>query len=127
MTTAGDIAGSGPPDRRTAVLAALDTIVDPCSRSMGTPIGLVGMGMIERLDVAGDTVSVAVLPTYPACLFQGMFEVEIEKRLRDISWCGAVKVAVLQGDASWDELRMTADARARLRQARFAPATASGR
>ena len=33
-------------DQRDAVLAALDAIVDPCSRGLGHPVGLVGMGII---------------------------------------------------------------------------------
>jgi len=118
VTKPGAIAGLGPADRRAEVLSELDRIVDPCSQALGTPVGLVGMGMIERLDVTGNAVSVAVLPTFPACLFQGKFEIEIETRLRALRWCDRVTVGFVHGDVTWDESRMSAAARARLRRQR---------
>ena len=101
-------------DRRAEVLVALDAIHDPCSVSIGRPIGLVGMGIIDTVAVSGDVVTVTVLPTFPDCLFRGVFEEKIEARLRQLPWCGSVTVAFAPADQGWDESRMSPDARRRL-------------
>ena len=101
-------------DRRGEVLALLDEVHDPCSVSIGRPIGLVGMGIIEQVAVAGDTVTVTVLPTFPDCLFRGVFEAEIETRLGALAWCRSVTVVFAPADRSWDESRMAPDALRRL-------------
>jgi metal-sulfur cluster biosynthetic enzyme len=108
-----------PPDatdegRRGEVLALLDEIHDPCSVSIGRPIGLVGMGIIEQVAIAGDAIAVTVLPTFPDCLFRGVFEAEIETRLSSLAWCRAVTVAFAPADRDWDESRMAPDALRRL-------------
>jgi metal-sulfur cluster biosynthetic enzyme len=100
--------------RRGEVLALLEEIRDPCSVSIGRPIGLVGMGIIEHVAIAGDAVAVTVLPTFPDCLFRGVFEAEIEKRLAALSWCSSVSVAFAPADRTWDESRMAPDALRRL-------------
>src|ERR1700722_9263784 len=83
---------AGAADRRGEVLALLDEIHDPCSVGMGRPIGLVGMGIIERIAIAGDAVAVTVLPTFPDCFFRGVFEAAIETRLGSLPWCRSVTV-----------------------------------
>jgi metal-sulfur cluster biosynthetic enzyme len=110
MTT-GAIAGSGPAERREAVIAALDAIVDPCSRTIGHPIGLAGMGMVERVDVAGGAVSVLLLPTFPACVFLGFFEAEVGARVGALPWCEQVSVGFCAAEQGWDESRMSPAAR----------------
>jgi metal-sulfur cluster biosynthetic enzyme len=120
------VAGEGPPDLRTAVLKEIDTVVDPCSRALGRPVGLVGMGMIERVDIVAGRVCVTVLPTFPTCMFRGVIEEEIERRVRTISWCRAVSVRFTGADVVWDESRLS-DATRRLlgRQPRSAVARSS--
>jgi len=105
-------------DRRAAVMAALDAIVDPCSRGLGRPVGLVGMGMIERLEIAEDDVRVTVLPTFPTCLFRGVIEAEIERRVGALPWCATVAVQFAGADTVWDESRLSAAARRTLGRAR---------
>jgi metal-sulfur cluster biosynthetic enzyme len=95
---------------RRDVPGALDAIHDPCSVSIGHPIGLVGMGIIDRIDIDGGAVAVSVLPTFPDCLFRGVFEEKIETRLRQLAWCRSVKVTFCPADQSWDESRMTPEA-----------------
>ena len=97
-------------DRRGEILTLLDQIHDPCSVSIGRPIGLVGMGIIEALAVDGDTVAITVLPTFPDCLFRGVFEAEIEARVGALPWCRSVSVTFAPADRAWDESRMTPDA-----------------
>jgi metal-sulfur cluster biosynthetic enzyme len=101
-------------DRRAEVLQALDAIHDPCSVSIGKPIGLVGMGIIDAVAIDGDAVAVTVLPTFPDCLFRGVFEAEIETRLKRLPWCRSVSVTFAPAGQSWDESRMSSDARRRL-------------
>ena len=44
------IPGDGPAEIRERIAQKLELIIDPCSRALGNPIGLVGMGMIDRLE-----------------------------------------------------------------------------
>ncbi len=92
----------------------LDTIHDPCSVAIGKPIGLVGMGIIDEVAVVGDAVAVAVLPTFPDCLFRGVFEEKIERAVGALPWCRNVTVTFRPADHGWDETRMSIEARARL-------------
>ena len=105
------VAGDGPAARRCEVLDRLDAIVDPCSRSLGRPAGLVAMGIVERLDVAGDGVTVLLLPTFPTCLFRGFFEEEIRERVGALPWCRGVAIEFCPADRLWDPSRMAAAAR----------------
>jgi metal-sulfur cluster biosynthetic enzyme len=102
------------PDRRAAALRVIDAIVDPCSRALGRPIGLVGMGLIADLDEEDGLVRVLVLPTFPTCMFRGVLEEQIEAALRALPWCGAVCVRFAGADQVWDESRMSESARAAL-------------
>ena len=114
MTAAGTaterlaVAGDGPVARRREALDRIDAIVDPCSRSLGRPVGLVAMGIVERLDVAGDNVTVLLLPTFPTCLFRGFFEEEIRERVGALPWCRDVAIAFCPADQLWDPSRMAA-------------------
>jgi len=117
MTEADEFAavpGEGPRDRRVAALRAIEAIVDPCSRALGKPVGLVGMGIVDRLDVEGGRVAVRLFPTFPTCMFRGVFEEEIENRLRGLSWCEIVTVSYVPSDAIWDEGRLSEAARGML-------------
>jgi metal-sulfur cluster biosynthetic enzyme len=109
-----ELEGSGSPDRRAAVLKAVDAIVDPCSRALGRPVGIVGMGMISRLDEEDGRVSIRVLPTFPTCMFRGVIEEEIEARVRALPWCQGVTVQFADADEVWDEQRLSEHARATL-------------
>ncbi len=72
------------------------------------------MGIIDEIAVAGDRVTVTVLPTFPDCLFRGVFAAAIETRIGALSWCRSVRVAFAPADRCWDESRMTSDALRRL-------------
>jgi len=95
-----------------AVMAELDLIVDPCSRTIGHPLGIRQMGMVERVDVTGGSVAVTLLPTFPACIFLGFFEAEVERRLMALPWCEAVTVSFCPASQSWDESRLSPEAHA---------------
>jgi metal-sulfur cluster biosynthetic enzyme len=105
-------------ERRAQVMRALDEIHDPCSVSIGVPIGLVGMGIIDEVEIIGERVAVTLLPTFPDCLFRGVFEAKIEEALTAIPWCRATTVSFCAADQGWDESRMSNEARQRLRRPR---------
>jgi metal-sulfur cluster biosynthetic enzyme len=98
--------------RHAAVLAELDLIVDPCSRTIGHPLGIRQMGMVERVEIEGGAVRVTLLPTFPACIFLGFFEAEVERRLMALPWCQSVAVAFCPANEAWDESRLSPEAHA---------------
>ena len=106
------VAGKGRADLREEALSRIDAIVDPCSKAFGRPAGLVGMGMIDRLDIDDGVVVVTVLPTFPDCLFRGVFEEEIEKALTPLAWCRSVKIVFAPAEQTWEEERMSPAVRA---------------
>ena len=97
---------------RAAVMAELDLIVDPCSQTIGHPLGIRQMGMVEQVDVTGGSVAVTLLPTFPACIFLGFFESEVERRLAALPWCEAVTVRFCPACRAWDESRLSPEAHA---------------
>jgi metal-sulfur cluster biosynthetic enzyme len=97
--------------READVREKLNAIVDPCSAALAEPVGIVDLGLIERIEVAGGQIDVVLLPTSPQCLFVGLFEEEIEQRLHALPWVESVRVTLDEGETIWDESRMTADAR----------------
>ena len=97
---ASEIAGEGEAGRRAEVLALLDAIADPCSTSLGAPIGLVGLGIVDRVDVDAAVVTVAIMPTIPGCLFIGVIEERIEQALAGTGWCETVRLRWVDGLAA---------------------------
>lgn len=106
-------------DRRHEIERILDEIVDPCSAAAGTTIGLVEMGLIDTLDIGDDSVTVGLLPTFPGCIYSGVFASEITRRLKALAWYSDISVVISAGDAIWDEDRMSVGARERLDAARI--------
>ena len=88
------------------------------SREREVLTALVGMGIIDNVAIDGGAVEVAVLPTFPDCLFRGAFEEEIERKLAALPWCRSVSVSFRPADESWDESRITPEARAILARGR---------
>ena len=113
-TGVSGVAGEGPAGLREEALTRIDAIVDPSSKAFGRAAGLVGMGMIDRLDIDDGAVAVTVLPTFPDCLFRGVFEEEIEKALAQLAWCRSVRIAFAPPEQTWEEERMSPAVRAAL-------------
>jgi metal-sulfur cluster biosynthetic enzyme len=113
-------------ERRRAVVAAINGIVDPCSAALAEPIGLADLGLVEEVRIDGGRVRVTLVPTSPQCLFVGLFEEEVEARVSALDWVESVEVAFDEGQKIWDETRMTAAARDRLSHRRAALAGARG-
>jgi metal-sulfur cluster biosynthetic enzyme len=51
------------------VIEALGGVLDPCSVAMQSPMSLVHMGLVDAVEVAGDTVRIELLLTDPMCFF----------------------------------------------------------
>jgi metal-sulfur cluster biosynthetic enzyme len=104
--------------RKTDVARVLNTITDPCSAAAGVPIGLVDMGIVESIDIDGDTVKIKVLPTFPGCVYIAIFSNEIRNKLAELDWTSDVTIDLEAQGSVWDEDRMSPSARTRLHQAR---------
>jgi metal-sulfur cluster biosynthetic enzyme len=52
-----------------AVWRALATIGDPCHVLSGHDLSIVDLGLVNRVDLAGDSVEVGVTFTDPSCVF----------------------------------------------------------
>jgi metal-sulfur cluster biosynthetic enzyme len=105
-------------ERRREVERLLDEVVDPCSVAAGTPIGLLAMGIVETVDVAEDAVTIRLLPTFPGCLYTGVFAGEVERQLGRLPWLRRVDVRIVTDGSIWDEDRMEPAARRRLERSR---------
>jgi metal-sulfur cluster biosynthetic enzyme len=103
--------------REQQIKSLLDQIVDPCSIAAGTPIGLLDMGIVDSVEVRGDSVSITLLPTFPGCIYTAVFAGEITRRLEKLDWLSEIRVDEARG-LLWDEDRMSSQARERLRKAR---------
>jgi metal-sulfur cluster biosynthetic enzyme len=105
-------------DRRSAVEELLNGILDPCGLAANAALGLLDMGIVASLAIRDDGVWICLLPTFPGCLFIGVFEEEIKRRLKELAWCREVDVTLAPANVEWDESRMSEAGRARLRGVR---------
>jgi metal-sulfur cluster biosynthetic enzyme len=103
----------------------LNTIIDPCSRVAGAPVGLVDMGLIRRLtltpavDSADVDVHMVIGVTEYGCLLAPSFASEARKLLAALPGVGAIDID-LDEDFDWEPDDMSADYRRHLAQRRAA-------
>lgn len=99
------------------VRAALNEILDPCSRAAGCPAGLDDMGLVRSVKIvaSGEGVAVRVVigVTEYGCLMGAPFAGEAHKRLAAIDGISAVEVD-LDDRFDWDRDDMSAEYRERL-------------
>ena len=104
-----------------AVLAVLDTVMDPCSLSVGVPLNIREMGLFTGVEIGEDgTVHVSMRLTTPGC-FEGItkFSQEIERGIAALE--GTSRVLIDFGDGcDWSEADITDEGRARLELSRAA-------
>ena len=102
----------------SVVRAALNTIVDPCSRAAGCPAGLDEMGLVRAVEVrnsaAGAEVLVVIGVTEFGCLMSVPFATEAYKRLYALPGVSVVTVE-LDRAFDWDPDDMSRDYQQRLR------------
>lgn len=98
-----------------AIWRALDRVVDP-----EIPVvSLVEMGIIREVQLEGDSVVVAMTPTFAGCPALEMMRAEI---VRELHALGAARVEVkMVLSPPWTSDRMSESARAKLRSIGLAP------
>jgi len=96
------------------VMAAIDTVLDPCSVFNGTRLSLIELGMVERVTIEdGGRVHILLFLDDPTC----MLSFEINRMLDEAvsALPGVTKVSVeIKADELWTEDRMTRNGRTRL-------------
>ncbi len=100
-----------------AVRAAVNEVIDPCSRAAGVPAGLVDMGMITDVSVhdgsAGAAVSVTIQMTEPTCIMGHAFIPAVRDRVQQLAGVDSVDVR-LDLSFGWDPSRLDPNYRRRL-------------
>jgi len=78
------------------VWTTLNTIVDPCSRAAGAPVGIAEMGLVRQLEVhhspEGASIRVVIGVTEPGCLMGAAFVNDARKLLRELPGVAEVQV-----------------------------------
>jgi metal-sulfur cluster biosynthetic enzyme len=104
-----------------AVSAIIDTVMDPCSLSVGVPLNIREMGLLTGVDIGEDgEVHVSMRLTTPGC-FEGItkFSHDIERGLYGLE--GVTRVRIDFGDGcDWSEADISEDGRAKLEARRAA-------
>jgi metal-sulfur cluster biosynthetic enzyme len=100
------------------LLARIQTIPDPCSLSIGVPVGIGEMGLLQGLTCEAGRVTVRMQITSPMCTMAVYFMREIEQRL--LSQEGVTSVHVeFDHSLEWTPEHISAQARQRLAERRI--------
>lgn len=96
---------------REEISQALDKAVDPCSFAAGRPMGLVEMGLVERIDISeGGQVTIALTLTSPSCMMLGQIMDQIDAQIAPLT--GGVRPRVTFDDGlNWTPDRIRGPAR----------------
>ena len=100
------------------ITQALRGVYDPCCRDKG--ISVVDMGLLHRASVTGGVAQVELLLTSGWCPFASRVLTDVEAAVTELPGVIRADVRVVW-DEPWDETRLSADARGKLR---FMPAPA---
>lgn len=103
--------------RARQVRERVNELADPCSVAAGDPVGLADLGLVTAIELDDDRVRVTVRPTFPGCMFVGVFEQEIRAAVASLPWCADVQVEI-HSTVGWSEADMVPEARARLERRR---------
>ena len=87
------------------VIAALENVIDPCSKATGRPMSIVDLGLVDKegVTIQGEGVEVGLVLTDPMCAFYRDLSSWIEAELHDI---GFRKVTVTTRGDIWVPSRM---------------------
>ena len=113
MTTQSPTSPKNP--TRDAVLRALDRVVDPCSIATGVPVNLNDMGLIQRVDVEEQDVTVVLQLTSPLCWQLTSILARIEDVVGDLDNVRTVRCEV-DPLADWGPEMMTKSVRDKLQR-----------
>lgn len=85
---------------RDQIMAALNRVHDPCSVATGRAMGLVDMGLIDRVEITDDgAVDVFLRLTSPACYLMPYLESE---SVTQVSTCAGVTAVAVHPDEGLD-------------------------
>jgi metal-sulfur cluster biosynthetic enzyme len=101
----------------SAVRAALELIVDPCSIATGVPISLVEMGLVKEIISSNGHVTIVLRLTSPICWQGANIMGSVERTAGTLPGVRSVK-CVLDPAGEWMPAMMAPGARARLRKLR---------
>ncbi|RWE27373.1 MAG: DUF59 domain-containing protein [Mesorhizobium sp.] len=103
------------------VRQALETVIDPCSRSAGAPAGLVSMGLVGPIEIEprsdGAHIRVTLYITEPGCMMGAFFKITAEGVLAALPGVAAASANIDYGHM-WLPTQMSADYRERLARVR---------
>jgi metal-sulfur cluster biosynthetic enzyme len=66
---------------REGAWAAINEVIDPCSRFNGSHLGLVDLGMVKDVSVEGHSATVTLLLDDPVCIYTFVIQQEIRQAL----------------------------------------------
>jgi metal-sulfur cluster biosynthetic enzyme len=102
----------------TAIQAALDQVVDPCSIATGLPISLTDMGMVMGVALNEDGVAhVELRLTSPVCWQAANIIAQVEQVVSRVPGVGRV-ICTVDPASEWTPDMMAAGPRAELRRLR---------
>lgn len=98
---------------REEVLACLDDVHDPCSVVNATPMGLVEMGLVDSVDVAGNgDIDIRLRLTSPFCEMIGFMRTAALEKIAALEEAGVVTISTDSG-FEWTPDHMSPAARRR--------------
>jgi metal-sulfur cluster biosynthetic enzyme len=101
----------------SAIRAALERIVDPCSIATGVPISLVEMGLVKEITSSDGDVTIVLQLTSPICWQGANILSSVDQAVGALPGARSVK-CVLDPAAQWMPDMMSPAAQARLRKVR---------
>jgi metal-sulfur cluster biosynthetic enzyme len=90
---------------RDEVERVLAQVLDPCSVTMGRPLDLVSMGLVESITVCDGRVGVSLVLTDPMCFVQAEILRAVEEAVVAVSGVRECE-ATIDGDVLWMPDRM---------------------
>lgn len=101
------------------VEAAVESVIDPCSRTAGEPVGLVSMGLLAGIELRPGSpiqIHVSLGLTEPGCLMGHAFVPQVQGAVQErVSAEGLTAEVLVTVDPKfvWTSERMSAEVRAR--------------
>lgn len=73
---------------------ALESVIDPCSKALGSPMDIVTMGLVEKIVIDGGDITITVILTDAACYFFTAIEKFVADVLIDLPGVQSVDVQI---------------------------------
>lgn len=90
------------------VVQRLDDVLDPCSCNTANPVSIVELGLVEEVNVDGESVSVRLLPTSPMCLYMGQIMKDAEREIEKVDGIQDVELEMINStEKMWRPERLS--------------------